>query len=80
MQDVRRPERVREASVRDAQWIAELRPVVLRSDLRRPRRFDPVRARQRFLAAFVPTAPQLVLTDSSEDAGSIAVQADDDSL
>jgi hypothetical protein len=33
----------------------------------------PSRVRQRFLAAFVPTAPQLVLVDS-EDAGSIAVQ------
>jgi hypothetical protein len=36
----------------DAPWIAELRAVVLRADLERLGRFDSIRVRQRFLAAF----------------------------
>lgn len=70
---------LREASARDAPWIAELRAVVLRPDLERLSRFDPVRVRQRFLAAFEPALTRVVLVDGRE-AGSIAVRADENSL
>jgi hypothetical protein len=45
---------LRAATADDAHWIAELRAVVLRADLERLGRFDPVRVRQRFLSAFDP--------------------------
>ena len=70
---------LREASTRDGQWIAELRAVVLRPDLERLGRFDPVRVRQRFLTAFVPAATQVVMVDEVA-VGSIAVRAEEDSL
>jgi GNAT superfamily N-acetyltransferase len=70
---------LREASTRDAMWIAELRAVVLRSDLERLGRFDPVRVRQRFLDAFEPAETQVIMVDGQE-AGSIAVRADESSL
>jgi len=70
---------LRAATVRDAQWIADLRAVVLRPDLERLGRFDPVRVRQRFLAAFEPSATRVVLVDGAA-AGSIAVRAEDGSL
>jgi GNAT superfamily N-acetyltransferase len=70
---------LREATARDAQWIAELRAVVLRPDLQRLSRFDPVRVRQRFLTAFDPASTRVVLVDGAE-AGSIAVRADEGSL
>jgi hypothetical protein len=66
---------LREASAHDGQWIAELRAVVLRPDLERLSRFDPVRVRQRFLAAFEPASTRVVLVDGLA-AGSIAVRAD----
>lgn len=52
---------------------------MLRPDLERLGRFDPVRVRQRFLAAFVPAATRVVMVDEVA-AGSIAVRAEDDSL
>lgn len=70
---------LREASADDAQWIAELRAVVLRADLERLGRFDPVRVRQRFLSAFDPAVTQVVVADG-HDAGSIAVRLEDDAL
>jgi GNAT superfamily N-acetyltransferase len=66
---------LRAAVDRDAQWIAELRAQVLRPDLERLGRFDPVRVRQRFLAAFDPGLTQVVLVDG-RPAGSIAVRED----
>jgi GNAT superfamily N-acetyltransferase len=63
----------------DAQWIAELRAVVLRPDLERLGRFDPVRVRQRFLSAFDPVVTQVVLVGGQE-AGAIAVRPDEGSL
>ena len=57
----------------DAHWIAELRALALRTDLERLGRFDPVRVRQRFLAAFEPALTQVVLVSS------IAVRPDADS-
>ena len=70
---------LREASAHDSQWIAELRAAVLRPDLERLGRFDPVRVRQRFLAVFEPASTQVVLVHG-EEAGSIAVRADESSL
>ena len=63
----------------DAQWIAELRALVMRPDLERLGRFDPVRVRQRFLSAFDPVVTQVVLL-SGQEAGSIAVRPDQGSL
>jgi GNAT superfamily N-acetyltransferase len=70
---------LRAATADDAHWIAELRAVVLRADLERLGRFDPVRVRQRFLTAFDPAVTQVVLADGHE-AGSIAVRLEDDAL
>lgn len=70
---------LREASGHDAQWIAELRAVALRPDLERLSRFDPVRVRQRFLAAFEPASTRVVLLDGLA-AGSIAVRAEESAL
>lgn len=70
---------LRAASADDAHWIAELRAVVLRADLERLGRFDPVRVRQRFLSAFDPAVTQVVVTDG-RDVGSIAVRLEDDAL
>lgn len=69
---------MRAAADADGPWIAELRAQVLRADLERLGRFDPVRVRQRFLAAFDPGRTQVVLVDG-RPAGSIAVRPDDDS-
>jgi len=63
----------------DAQWIAELRALVLRPDLERLGRFDPVRVRQRFLSSFDSVVTQVVLVGGQE-AGSIAVRPDEGSL
>ncbi|ANY05573.1 GNAT family N-acetyltransferase [Pseudonocardia sp. HH130630-07] len=57
----------------DAGWLAELRAVVLRADLERLGRFDPVRVRQRFRSGFVPAHTRIVLVDGV-DAGSVAVR------
>jgi GNAT superfamily N-acetyltransferase len=64
---------LRAASADDARWIAELRAVVLRPDLERLGRYDPIRVRQRFLSAFDPAVTQVVVADG-RDAGSIAVR------
>lgn len=53
--------------------------MVLRPDLERLGRFDPVRVRQRFLTAFDPASTRVVLVDGAA-AGSIAVRADEGSL
>jgi GNAT superfamily N-acetyltransferase len=70
---------LRAALESDAQWIAELRAVVMRPDLERLGRFDPTRVRQRFLLAFDPAVTRVVLVDGRE-AGSIAVRPDAGSL
>jgi GNAT superfamily N-acetyltransferase len=70
---------LREANADDAQWIAELRAVVLRADLERLGRFDPVRVRRRFLSAFDPAATRVVVVDG-RDVGSIAVRLEGDTL
>lgn len=57
----------------DASWIAELRAVVMRPDLERLGRFDPVRVRQRFLDAFEPQLTRVIVVEGV-DIGTIAVR------
>jgi len=64
---------LRPAVATDAAWIAELRAVVMRPDLERLGRFDPVRVRERFLAAFEPEQTYVIHSDGV-DAGVIAVR------
>lgn len=68
---------LRPAVATDATWIAELRAVVMRPDLERLGRFDPVRVRERFLAAFEPEQTYVIHSDGV-DAGVIAVRPEAD--
>jgi GNAT superfamily N-acetyltransferase len=77
--DVRSHWALRPAIELDAHWIADLRGVVLRADLERLGRFDPIRVRQRFLSAFEPALTKVVLVDDRE-AGSITVRPDANAL
>ncbi len=63
----------------DAAWIAELRAEVMRPDLERLGRYDPVYVRQRFLNAFDPALTRVIVVDG-EDAGSIAVRPASDGV
>ncbi|WP_029151350.1 GNAT family N-acetyltransferase [Microbacterium indicum] len=69
---------LRPAIASDAGWIAELRAEVLRPDLERLGRYDPVRVRERFTTAFEPALTRVIVVDG-EDAGSIAVRPARDS-
>ncbi|MGA7206530.1 MAG: GNAT family N-acetyltransferase [Specibacter sp.] len=69
--------KLRPAVARDAEWIAELRAVVMRPDLERLGRFDPVWVRQRFLNAFDP-AVTFIIEAGTESIGCVAVRPDDD--
>jgi len=68
---------LRTAVPADATWMAELRAVVMRPDLERLGRWDPVRVRQRFLDAFHP-AQSYVIQVEDEPVGLIAVRAEAD--
>ncbi|WP_341955223.1 GNAT family N-acetyltransferase [Microbacterium sp. LWH13-1.2] len=57
--------------------MAELRAVVMRPDLERLGRYDPVRVRQRFLDAFAPENTHVIVVDG-EDVGLIAVRGEPD--
>jgi GNAT superfamily N-acetyltransferase len=61
----------------DATWMAELRAEVMRADLERLGRWDPVRVRQRFLDTFDP-ANTFVIRVNDDDAGLIAVRPAED--
>lgn len=63
----------------DATWIAELRAEVMRPDLERLDRYDPVHVRQRFLKAFDPALTRVIVVDGA-DAGSIAVRPASDGV
>ncbi|QCQ17219.1 GNAT family N-acetyltransferase [Microbacterium sp. RG1] len=63
----------------DAAWIAELRAEVMRPDLERLDRYDPVYVRQRFLTAFDPAFTRVIVVDGA-DAGSIAVRPASDGV
>lgn len=68
---------LRPAVATDAAWIAELRAVVMRPDLERLDRYDPVRVRERFLNGFQPEHAYVIHTDGV-DAGVIAVRPEPD--
>ncbi|ALV41703.1 acetyltransferase [Pseudarthrobacter sulfonivorans] len=61
----------------DGPWIAELRAVVMRPDLDRLGRFDPVRVRERFLNGFQPEHT-FVVEVAGQNAGVIAVRPEPD--
>jgi GNAT superfamily N-acetyltransferase len=61
----------------DATWMAELRAVVLRPDLERLGRWDPVRVRRRFLDGWAPSRTQVIRV-GGRDAGLIACREEPD--
>ena len=63
----------------DGPWIAELRAVVLRDDLVRLGRFDPVRVRRRFLDTFRPELTHVVEIDG-RSMGSITLRSEPDAV
>jgi len=67
------------SSPADAPWMAELRALVLRADLERLGRWDPVRVRRRFLAAF-DSAHTSVIRIDGENVGLVAVRPEADAL
>ncbi|MBP2379819.1 GNAT superfamily N-acetyltransferase [Microbacterium phyllosphaerae] len=70
---------LRASSASDAAWMAELRAIVMRPDLERLDRYDPVRVRQRFLDAFVPENTRVIVVDG-EDVGLVAVRHENDGV
>lgn len=64
---------LRRAAAADAPWIAELRAAVMRPDLERLGRYDPVRVRQRFLDAFEPHVTTVICV-AGNTAGVIAAR------
>ncbi|WP_306875692.1 GNAT family N-acetyltransferase [Arthrobacter bambusae] len=70
---------LRPALPSDAGWIAELRAVVMRADLERLGRWDPLRVRGRFLNAFQPEHT-FVIAVEEQVAGVIAVRPEPDAL
>lgn len=65
--------RLRHAVAADADWIAELRAVVMRPDLERLGRFDPDRVRARFRDGFHPSWTHVIEVDGSA-VGCVAVR------
>ena len=61
----------------DASWIAELRAQVMRPDLERLGRWDPVRVRQRFLTGFHPAHTFVIVVEAAA-VGVIAVRPESD--
>ena len=66
---------LRPSSDTDAAWIADLRAEVMRADLERLGKFDPVWVRERFLRGFVPANTRLIDVDG-ETVGSVAVRSE----
>lgn len=69
--------KLRPASTDDAQWIADLKAVVMRPDLERLGFWDRDWARQRFLDTFVPANTAVIEVDGAP-VGSIAVRPEPD--
>lgn len=69
----------RQSVASDADWMVELRAEVLRPDLERVGRFDPLRVRERFLASFNPSQTRVIVGDGV-DIGLIAVRPADDGV
>lgn len=68
---------LRQALPSDASWIAELRADIMRPDLERLGRWDPVRVRQRFRDGFLP-AHTFVIEGGCSPVGVIAVRPERD--
>lgn len=68
---------LRSAADSDLDWIVELRAIVLRDDLERLGRFDPVRVRQRMRDGF-STANTRVIVVNGGDVGSVSVRHEPD--
>jgi GNAT superfamily N-acetyltransferase len=67
------------AQVDDAEVLAALRVLAMRESLERIGRFDPVRARERFLSGFSPQHTRHILVDG-ERAGFVVVKPDGEGL
>ncbi len=67
------------AAEADAEAFATLRVLAMRDSLERVGRFDPQRARERFLFGFVPAFTRHILVDGAR-AGLVVVKPDDDGL
>ena len=63
----------------DAEAFAALRVLAMRDSLERVGRFDPQRARERFLSSFVPEFTRHILIDGAR-AGVVDVKPDDEGL
>ncbi|MCU1405388.1 MAG: N-acetyltransferase [Glaciihabitans sp.] len=70
---------IRPSTLLDATWMVELRAEVMRPDLERLGRYDPVRVRQRFLNAFTPEHTRVIQVDKV-DVGLIAVRPEHDGV
>lgn len=68
---------LRQSSDADAAWIADLRAEVMRPDLERLQRFDPVWVRERFLRGFSAANTRLIEV-GGETVGSVAVRREPD--
>ena|SRR5689334_13324200 len=68
---------LRPASADDAQWIADLKAIVMRPDLERLGLWNREWARQRFLDTYVPANTAIIEVDGTP-AGSIAVRPEAD--
>lgn len=64
---------LRPSTPADGAWIAELRAEVMRPDLERLDRFDPVWVRERFLRSFAPEHTRVIEVDGVA-VGSVAVR------
>jgi len=69
--------RLRPSVAADADWMVDLRAEVMRPDLERLDRFDPIRVRERFLTAFEPAHTSVITVDNA-DVGLIAVRPEPD--
>ena len=70
---------LRPAVAADADWMVDLRVEVMRADLERLGRWNPARARERFLDAFVPAHTSVIGVDGAE-VGLIAVRPERDAI
>lgn len=69
----------RDAHINDAAWMLELRNTVLRPHLEKLGRWNPERARERFLGGYRPENTRVILVDGSA-VGLIAVRVEADAV
>jgi GNAT superfamily N-acetyltransferase len=68
---------LRPSTAADLEWLLELRAVVLRDDLERLGRYDPVRVRQRMRDAFDAEQTRVIVVDGV-DVGCLSVRPERD--